>query len=235
MTDTAYNPPSTDPADHDSLAGVLRAFMEKTLQNVDDFLPARVLSFDPATNRVRVQPQVLMGTTDGQRLSRAPIASLPVFRIGAGGGMLSFPIKEGDLGWIKASDRDLSLFLQSPGQEAWPNTRRMHSFQDAIFFPDAMMRANPTGDDADRIVMAWDDGSRVVIGQGMVEVHGVSSVKVVAPAIGLEGAVTVTGTITSTGAASFAGGVTGASGIVLETHRHLGVTTGAGTSQGPTP
>lgn len=228
MTDASYNPPSTNPADEGSLAGVLRSALDKFLQNVDDMLPAEVVAFDAAANRVEVQPLVLMGTTDGQRLSRARIASLPVFRIGAGGGMLSFPIKAGDLGWIKATDRDLSMFYQSLG-EAFPNTRRFHSFQDAFFIPDAMRRANPTGDDAERIVMAWDDGSRVVIGQGVVEVHGVASVKVVAPAIALEGAVTITGPL------AVSGGVTGADGIVLESHRHLGVTPGTGTSQGPTP
>jgi hypothetical protein len=40
------------------------------------------------------------------------------------------------LGWIKANDRDISLFKQT-AEAAQPNTQRKHSFEDAVFIPQA--------------------------------------------------------------------------------------------------
>lgn len=228
MTDASYNPPSINPEEEGSLAGAFRAIIGKALQNLDDCLPCEVLAYDGRLNRVSVRPCVALVTTDGTTVERAPVASIPVLRIGAGGGMLSFPIKPGDLGWMKATDRDLSLFAQSLSSGA-PNTKRMHSFQDAFFIPDAMRRAAPEGEDADRIVLSWDDGSRVVVGAGTVEVHGVATVKVVAPTVRIEG------NVDCTGSAKFAGGVEGAGGVKLETHKHGLVQPGSGQSGGPVP
>ena len=118
--------PSQDPADNDTLLGALRLVLRKFLAQTDDMLPAKVIAYDRATNRANVQPMVQMVTTDGQKISRAQVVSVPVLNIGGGGFVLSFPIAAGDLGWIKASDRDISLFLQSYS-EAHPNTGRMHT------------------------------------------------------------------------------------------------------------
>lgn len=226
MSDTDFSPPSTEPGNEGDLAGALTSIMQKFLQNVDDMLPAQVVAYDPATNRATVQPLAQLVTTDGRRVSRATVASVPVLRLGCGLGMLYVPVAPGDFGWLKASDRDISAIVQD-GQEAAPHTRRMHSFQDGLFIPDAIRRAGPTGDDAGRLVLTWDDGSRVVVGPGTVEVHGVASVKVVAPEIELDGAVHVTGAL------MVDGGVTGSGGIKLETHKHSGVSLGSATSGGP--
>lgn len=228
MTDASYNPPSTDPTEEGSLAGVLRAVFAKFVQSLDDCLPCQVISVDGPGRRVQVRPLVSMVTTDGQTVPRAAIASVPVLRIGAGGGMLYFPIREGDLGWLKATDRDLSLFAQGL-QDGAPNTARMHSFQDGFFIPDAMRRANPTGDDEGRIVLSMENGAKVTVGENDVEIHAETRVRVVTTTVRIEG------DVDCTGKAKFAGGVEGANGIKLETHKHLAVTPGTGQSGGPTP
>ena len=168
MTDNA--PPSANPADEGNLTGLLRVAMGKTLQGLDTMLPARVVAYDRATNRATVQPLIMMGTTDGQRVSRAQVASVPVFQYAGGGFVLSFPIAAGDLGWIKASDRDISLFLQSLGEE-WPNTVRSRSFSDGVFFPDRLRAFTLDGGDTDRVVLQTDDGTtRVSVGAADVKV-----------------------------------------------------------------
>lgn len=168
MTET--EPLSGNPADDDSFAGTFRTVLLKFLQQIDDMLPAIVIAYDRTTNRATVQPQVMMGTTDGQKVSRAQVASVPVLNIGGGGFLLSFPIQPGDLGWVKASDRDISLFLQGMKEE-WPHTKRMHSFQDGLFIPDAMRAFTVDGDDVERVVLQTTDGlTRVAIGDGIVRV-----------------------------------------------------------------
>lgn len=232
MADTAppYNPPSGSPADEGSLSGLLRTFSTKFAQQTDDMLPARVIAYDRARNRATVQPVIMMGTTDGQKISRAQIPDVPVLQIGAGDFLLAFPVKPGDLGWIKASDRDLSLFMQGL-EEEWPNTTRMHSFQDGLFIPDRMRDWTLNAEDAERVVLTSSDGAtRIAVGADTVAVTASGTVTIEAPAVTITSAATrVEGPLVVTG------GITGAGGIVLETHRHTGVATGGGTSGGPTP
>lgn len=139
MAQEPNNYPSRDPADEDSLAGTFRLVFNKLMQGVDGMIPARIVATNGDRNnpRVTVQPLVALVTTGGAQVSRAQIASLPVFQFGAGGYLLSFPLVEGDLGWIVASDRDISVFLQSY-DESRPQTFRKKNFADALFIPDVM-------------------------------------------------------------------------------------------------
>lgn len=132
-------PPSQNPANVDSLTGLFDLVLTKFLQGVDDMLPARVIAYNRVTNRAQVQPMISMVTTLNEIVARGQIASIPVLQIGGGGFVLSFPIRTGDLGWIKANDRDISLFKKNYAS-APPNTQRKHSFSDALFIPDTMLK-----------------------------------------------------------------------------------------------
>jgi len=251
MTDT-YAPPSANPADSSgSMQGLLRVFGEKLKQNTDDMLPARVVAYDRATNRATVQPLVQMVTTTGERVTRAQIPSVPVFQYAGGGFVIAFPLTPGDLGWLKASDRDIGLVLQTL-DEAEPNTARTHSFQDGVFFPDVLRQWALDGEDTERLVIQSTDGAtRIAVGAEIIAVTTPGAVEVTAetltatvttadvtasggatvttPLLTVEGNLLVTGTITGQG------GLIGASGLSFETHKHGGVAAGAATSGGPVP
>lgn len=152
--------PNIDQSTDDSLAGKMKDTLARWLRDsVDDMLPARVISYDDNTGFATVQPLVMMGTTDGSKVSRAAVANIKTLRMGAGGFFLRFPIKAGDLGWIKASDRDISLILQSSGGEDWPNTKRLHSFSDALFIPDTYKNWVIDGAHEDALVIQSLDGA----------------------------------------------------------------------------
>ena len=151
--------PSLDPANNDTLAGAFDFAIKKYMQNSNTMLPAQVVSYDRATNRASVQLLINIVGTDGQEYARPQLASVPAFVCGGGGFRISFPIKAGDMGWIIANDRDISLFL-SEYKRSSPNTARMKSFSDGVFFPDAMNGLNtiaPT--DADNLVIQNSSGS----------------------------------------------------------------------------
>lgn len=162
--------PSLNPANTGSLTGLMRGVLDKFLQSVDDCLPAQVVSYDRATNRATIQPLIMVLTTDDQKVSRAQIRSVPVFQIGAGGHILSFNIKAGDLGWLKATDRDISLFMQSLKKSA-PNTLRKHSFEDAVFFPDPVRNYVIAGEDQENCVLQNMDGSvKISLGDDSIKI-----------------------------------------------------------------
>lgn len=176
--------PSRDPANDDSIVGMLRQVLDKTAQNTDDMLPARVIAFNRETNRAQIQPMIHVVTTNGENVPRAQIIDIPVVQVGGGGFVLLLPLKTGDFGWIKASDRDISLFLQS-WQESPPNTFRKHSFSDAVFIPDVMRGWTLAGEDADRAVLQSLDGNtRISIGaDDIIMTAGAASLTIAADAV----------------------------------------------------
>lgn len=188
--------PSRDPSNDDSLAGVMREVFKKQLQNIDGQLPAQVVSYDRNSNTAVVQPLITRLTTDGQPHERATISSLPVLALGGGGFYVNFPLKPGDRGWIEASDRDISLFMQGGGM-AQPNTLRMHSFSDGRFIPDVMGSYTFDGEDDGKLVISSLDGRvKITLSDEEARVKGVrvlvegeESIEVKAPKTTLRGPV----------------------------------------------
>lgn len=199
--------PSINPADTDTLTGTLRFIFKKFLQDVDDMLPCVVISADrgpPA--RVQVQPQIMVLGTNGERVSRAQIASVPVLELGAGGFIMSFPLRPGDRGWIKANDRDISLYLQNQ-VETRPNTFRMHNFSDGLFIPDIMGTWDLDEEDEGNAVLQSTDGTvKIALWS--------NKIKMLAPDVEIVSNVLINGTLTVTGGIAANGGMSTTGGGV---------------------
>lgn len=204
-------------ADLGSMGGAFRAILKKALQSVDGMLPATVVAADAKREYATVQPLIMVLGTDGSTTSRAQIAKVPIFNAGAGGFVMSFPIKPGDLGWIVASDRDISLYLQA-NAEAKPNTLRLHSFEDGLFIPDAARRWALSDDDATAAVWQSLDGTiKISLDAGKITVLHPTLVEVHCPLV------------------HAIGGDVKADDISLKTHTHSDVTTGSGNTGPPQP
>lgn len=188
MTISRGNNPSIDPANNNSLAGTLQFVFNKMIQGIDGMLPAKVIAFDRETNRVQVQLLIQMITTDNTLVSRPQIASVPVLMLGGGGYMINFPLNPGNLGWVLANDRDISLFLQTY-DEAQPNTWRVKQFSDGVFIPDIMTNFTVNPEDDGNLVISTTDGTvRISISP--------LQVKITAPLLLVDGNIAATGTIT---------------------------------------
>jgi len=208
MTTSYGNPPDIDPANNDSLAGTIQFAFYKMLQSVNGMLPAQVIQYDRETNRVQVQLLIAVVTTNGAQISRPQIASLPVLVLGGGGFMMSFNLNPGDLGWVMANDRDISLFLQTY-QETAPNTARVKNFADGLFIPDVMKGYTIAEEDSGNAILQSTDGTvkislgtgKITISAPLVEIDGqvTSTVSLIVPTGGLlqvNGNIQATGSIT---------------------------------------
>lgn len=227
MTTTPGNIPSKDPANDSSMSGMFRAVFKKQMQKVDGQLPCVVLSYSREANRATVQPLISVLGTNGNTMSRAPVVNVPCLALTGGGYVLSFPIATGDKGWIEASDRDISLFLQAI-TETRPNTARMHSFEDARFVPDAFADYVIADEDAGAAVLQSKDGTtKVSVGPNGVKVSGTNvnitateKVAFATPIIDLGNA-----QVDGTGNLMF-------NGVRFATHVHSGVQAGTDDSGG---
>ncbi|MDR2093034.1 MAG: hypothetical protein LBP58_06945 [Azoarcus sp.] len=244
MTENAL--PSQDPADDGSLAGVLRATFKKMMQTVDGMLPARVIAYDRASNTATVQPMIQIVSTSGERVSRAPLASVPVLALGGGGFALNFPLKPGNMGWIEASDRDISLYMQGAQAESAPNTQRMHTFSDGRFIPDVFGGYTLSGDDdqdADMVIQTLDGSTRIVLTPDSIKIIAAKNVTIeAAEKLDLTAGQAITLNApqigaTSSGGATITGpvninGTTTIQGREFISHVHTGVQPGSGNTGG---
>lgn len=155
------NVPDIDPADNYSLVGAVKFAFQKSQQNMNSMLPARVIAYDRTTNRAQVQIMINLITTGGQQVPRPQVASVPVFIFGCAGFSISMPLTTGDLGWLIANDRDISLFLQTYEQTP-PNTTRMNNFSDGVFLPDAMKSQNINSGNTNDLIIQSNDGSMTI-------------------------------------------------------------------------
>lgn len=149
--------PNYDPSNEGTLQGVLDQALQQQAMSMEVMLPATVIAYDRTTGFASVQPSISMVTYTGEIVPRQPLASIKVVTLGGGNFVLSFPLPAGSKGWIKACDRDISLYLQS-GDTAQPATRRMHSFSDAVFIPD-FSSFTLSGEDANNATLQNQDGS----------------------------------------------------------------------------
>ena len=230
-------PSSVNLSNFGTLQGVMKIAFEKFLQGVDDMLPARVISYDAEKGTVTLQPLIMMVTSDNASQPRATISGVHVYRHSGGGFVISFPLNVGDIGWIKACDRDISLFKQSLN-ESRPNTFRKHTFSDAIFFPDNM-RGWTINEDG--LVIQTNNGNQcIAILEDQVKIKSTTKVVIEAPLLEITGAIAQTGAVgdstasfkgdvnIESGDVKVTGGDVEADGITLKTHTHGGVQTGGG-------
>ena len=136
------------------LVGAILAATKRSLEVSIPCIVTKVIS----RTKVNVRPLIKIVAQDGTASSRAVIEGLPVFTAGAGDKFMSFPVAAGNIGWIDACDRDISLFLQSYSEEE-PPTDRMHNFGDARFVPDIMTNITVATEDSTAVVIQTRDGS----------------------------------------------------------------------------
>jgi hypothetical protein len=168
-----------------------------------------------AAGTVDVQPLVKIVAADGQTIAHTTIHGVPYMRTQGGTNAIIMDPKVGDVGVVVFASRDLSGVKSDPTNPdgAPPPSARSYDWADAIYLGVILVGV------PEQYVRFTDDG---------IEAVSPTKITMRAPAIELDGAVTATSTIDATGE------VTG-NGIPLSTHKHIGVTTGAGTSGTPVP
>lgn len=238
--------PSQNPADDGSAAGALNTIFRKQMMEAQGQLPAVVLNYDRRANRATVRPLIQMLLTNGQTVQRASIVSVPVLSLGGGGFTLNFPLKAGDLGWIEASDRDISLFLQAMTEQK-PNTLRIHSFNDGRFIPDAFAKyAINEADGTAATLQSYDGSVRIALDTAQIRITAPSVQVTATEDITMNAGTLITMTAPAISLNQTGGGsgatFTGApvvmpdaiiAGVTQSTHHHGNVQNGGGVTDGP--
>lgn len=245
-----------------SLQELVVASFDAQIANQYTSIPCIVVSVD-GPNMVSIQPTINNKSRDGTVVERPPILGVPVgFPVSSTAGM-TFPIKVGDTGLAVFSMRNLDGWKAGNGRPSSPQNFAVMDKGDAMFYPglqppgssinspgkhvlahntaDTVMFSNIGGNEAEVRIKA--DGSieintsqqPVTINCSEAIVNASTSIQLTSPAMIVDveettwvGAISHTGNYTGVGTHTF-------NGIPFETHKHIGVTSGNGTSGTPVP
>ena len=153
--------PSRNLADGGTLTGTFRQVLKKFQQrDMDDMLPAKIIAYDRDNNIATVELTIQILTTDGTPITRAQLTEVPVLAYGGGGFVINFPLEPDDIGWLKATDRDISAYLTTL-QTTTPATERLHKFSDGMFIPDVVRNFAAVGDGL--VIQTLDGASHYAI------------------------------------------------------------------------
>lgn len=94
-------------------------------------MPGRVLSFDPDSQTVSVQPEIQQLLADGSGEDLPPLSDVPAYCMRGGAFVVTMPIKEGDRCLVIFGDRSIDEWLES-GAHAPPADYRQHDLSDGF-------------------------------------------------------------------------------------------------------
>lgn len=142
--------------------------IERALFELHTGLPARVQSYDPATQSAVVQPLIQRVYLDPDGVARIytlpPISNVPVLFLAGGGWVLHMPLAEGDLAYLTFAERSLDTWLDTDGQTPVdPLIARKHDLSDAVLHPGLRPRRAPIANlSPSNMVLGREDGSTVL-------------------------------------------------------------------------
>lgn len=141
-----------------TLEEIIGAAVEHRLLDVHTGQPAVVTSYDADAKTVDVLPQlarILDDDNDEKVVEAMPqIFNVPVKFPGTGSFVITWPIEEGDTGWIDFAERNIGQW-QETGEGGDPGDLGMHELSGASFYPGLRHSGNVGGD---------TDASAMVIG-----------------------------------------------------------------------
>lgn len=216
--------PAYTPANVGTQAGITDFAIRKALEKLEKVAPAQIISYDRTTNRASVQILNQSITSTGEKLTKKPLENIPVLMMSGGGFTFSFPIKQGDTGWIVAADRDISVFKQLL-QVFAPASYQIHRYKDSFFIPDKVNGFELAEEDTNAVILTSLDGTTkisVISGQ----------VTITTPQTVINGNIQVNGSIIATDTITSNTDVISA-GISGKSHTHSGVEPGGGSTGAP--
>ena len=148
----------------DDFESVIESMIKAQIAILHTGMPARIVTYDPATGKARVQP-VIRGRRDGSATFKLPVISnVPVCWPAGGGCSLTFHLQEGDRVWLCFGERSLDEYLQSVRVDITAKSRRRYALTDAIAIPGVQPFVDPLENgDGVGIVLGEDPRSKPLL------------------------------------------------------------------------
>lgn len=231
---------------YDDPEEALRVAMDGLKSGLWTSMPGIIQSFSASavTATVQIAIKGVVHTPDGkaQFVNMPLLVDVPVHFPRGGGCTLTFPVAKGDECLVVFAARCIDGWYQSGGVQA-PMEPRIHDLSDGFAFVGFFSQATKiSGISTTTAQLRSNDGSTKVeldpTGQ-IVNVVAPGGMTITAPTLTVTGVLAIQNQQGATNASTFSGSIstTGnvtAGSIDLQHHVHTGVTTGSGSTGGPT-
>lgn len=192
---------------------LLEQAKENAMMDVRVSMPARIVSFDPATKTAQVEICMQMVDDDDSAVEYPPLVDCPCLFTRGGGFHVVHPYSAGDSGLVLFSDRCLDGWFES-GKTAPPMDFRVHSMSDAYFIGGADHLGDVSPIVSGAIFIGKDDNS------AGLQINADGSLILKGASLQIEPPVITNSTITAIGQIT-------ANGKPLDGHSHGGVERGS--------
>ena len=154
---------------------LLEQAKNNAMMDVRVSMPARIVSFNPATKTASVEIGLKMVNADDTQSEYPPLVDCPCLFTRGGGFHLVHPYKAGDKGIVLFSDRCFDGWFQA-GQVAPPMDFRIHSMSDAYFIGGADCLDDVSPIVGNSMFIGKDDNSAGVTikASGDIDLNGVN-------------------------------------------------------------
>lgn len=174
-------------------------------------LPVVVLAYDAGQCTVTVATLINKEYSDGAIGTPPTLYDLPVIFPSAGGGLISFPIKQGDTGLAVFCSKSIDEWVYGDGSAVTPASKRSNSLNDGVFFPGLYTVNTHLSPDPDNVQIKFAGSTITIKTDGVVEINAptviVNGDAVVNGNATVNGDVEVDGNIECSGEGNFVGGV----------------------------
>lgn len=187
-------------------------------------MPCIVDSVDFDAMTVEAQPAI-QGTVEDengvlQSVNLPLLVDVPIVFPGAGGFIITLPLKKGDEVLVVMSSRCIDAWWQSGGIQR-PMEARMHDLSDGFAIPGPRSQPNVVAGISTTGAQIRNDAGTTYIeiaADGKIKLVSPTEIDITAPAINLTGVVVCSGALS---AASISATTMAAGGVSLATHIHL--------------
>lgn len=192
---------------------LLEQAKENAMMDVRVSMPARIVSFDPATKTAQVEICMQMVDDDDSAIEYPPLVDCPCLFTRGGGFHVVHPYSAGDSGLVLFSDRCLDGWFES-GKTAPPMDFRVHSMSDAYFIGGADHLGNVSPIVSGAMFIGKDDNS------AGLQINSDGSLILKGASLQIEPPVTTDSTIDASGQIT-------ANGKPVDGHSHGGIERGS--------
>lgn len=154
-----------------SLTEVLTIFGESLLNRIHTCLPARIERYDYTIQKAEVKPLLKRKFSNGTISELPVIVNVPVVWPRAGGAILHFPLRKGDMVLLVFCEAALDFWLSKGGITEAGDTRRM-DLTDAIAIPGLypFSESSPVIDNQS-VQLVYGDASIKIKNNGQVDIN----------------------------------------------------------------
>lgn len=116
----------------DQLTEAIQQMIETSIADINTSMPGKIVSYNAATNRAIVKPDLPKAVAVGDALDSPQIVEVPIVWPASGGGSASFtmPLKAGDGVMLQFQQRSIEGWLD--GKNTMPDDPRQHDLSDCV-------------------------------------------------------------------------------------------------------